>query len=150
MTQDQIVRVQDSFRAVLPIRDQAAALFYDRLFTTDPSTRPLFAHVAMKAQGDKLMAALGFVVGSLRAPGPMLATVRQLAVRHVAYGVQEAHYASVGEALLWTLEAGLGAAWTPGYRDAWAAAYAWLSGAMTEAAHGAGPAARPQVAVVAG
>lgn len=137
MTQDQVRLVQESFRAVVPLKREAARLFYGRLFEIDPSTRPLFAHVDLAAQGDKLMAALGFVVGSLREPGAMLATVRSLAVRHAGYGVTEAHYASVGKALIWTLDAALGDAWTPELWAAWGEAYRMLSVAMIQATHGA-------------
>ena len=138
MTPDQVSLVQQSFRAILPIREQAAALFYQRLFQLDPALRPLFAHVSLHSQGAKLMAALGFVVGSLNEPGPMLAAIRALAVRHVGYGVRDAApYASVGRALISTLEAGLGDAWTPQLRDAWSEAYALLSGAMIQAAQDA-------------
>ncbi len=89
----------------------------------------------MAAQGKKLMAAIGLVVGALRRhPDEVPETVRSLARRHVGYGVAEAHYVSVGAALLWTLEQGLGEAFTPEVRDAWAAAYGLLAGAMIEAA----------------
>ena len=64
----------------------------------------------------------------------MLDTVRELARRHVGYGVTAAHYAPVGAALLWTLEQGLGEAFTDEVHDAWAAAYGLLSAAMIEAA----------------
>lgn len=87
----------------------------------------------MEAQGCKLVAAIGFVVGALHRPERMLGTVRDLARRHVGYGVREGHYASVGAALLWTLEQGLGEGFTPETRDAWAAAYGPLSAVMVEA-----------------
>jgi hemoglobin-like flavoprotein len=80
------------------------------------------------------MRALGFVVAALRRPGAVFAAVADLARRHAGYGVRERHYESAGEALLWTLEQGLGAAFTPELRDAWAAAYGLLSRAMVEAA----------------
>ena len=134
MTPDQIRLVQESFRLVLPIAAQAAALFYRRLFDVDPGTRRLFAHADLGAQGRKLMAAIAFVVGALPRPEGMLETVRDLARRHVGYGVRERHYATVGAALLWTLEQGLGEAFTPETREAWAAAYGLLSSAMVEAA----------------
>jgi nitric oxide dioxygenase len=135
VTPEQIDLVQQSFRRVLPIRAQAAALFYQRLFAIDPSTRPLFARADLAAQGEKLMAAIGFVVGALRRPDDVLPVARDLARRHVGYGVREAHYASVGAALLWALERGLGgAAFTPETRDAWAAAYQLLASVMIEAA----------------
>ena len=133
MTPDQIALVRQSFAKVLPIRDAAATLFYDRLFTLDPSTRPMFRG-DLKSQGAKLMAAIGAVVRSLDRIDTMLPTIRDLARRHVGYGVRNEHYATVGSALLWTLEQGLGADFTPEVRDAWATAYGLLSTAMIEAA----------------
>jgi hemoglobin-like flavoprotein len=134
MTPRQIALVQESFRLVLPIREQAAALFYDRLFTLDPSLRPLFAGTDMGEQARKLMMAIGMVVGGLTRLDAILGEVERLAVRHVDYGVEEGHYATVGDALLWTLEAGLGDAFTAETKGAWAEAYGTLSGAMIEAA----------------
>ena len=116
-----------------------AALLYRRLFSTDPGTRRLFAHTDLEAQGRKLMAAIGFVVGALHRPEAMLGTVRDLARRHAGYGVREEHYATVGAALLWTLEQGLGEEFTPETRDAWAAAYGLLSGVMIQAAREGAP-----------
>jgi nitric oxide dioxygenase len=132
MTPQQIALVRESFAKVVPIKEQAAALFYDRLFAIDPSTRPLFRG-DMKSQGAKLMAAIGAVVKSLDRIETMLDDLRALARRHDRYGVQEAHYASVGAALLWTLEQGLGFDFTPEVQDAWATAYGLLSSAMIAA-----------------
>src|SRR5499426_663149 len=107
MTPQQVALVRESFAKVVPIREQAAALFYERLFAIDPSTRPLFRG-DMKSQGAKLMAAIAAVVKSLDRIDTMLDDLRALARRHGGYGVREVHYASVGAALLWTLEQGLG------------------------------------------
>jgi hemoglobin-like flavoprotein len=133
MTPDQIALVRQSFTKILPIKEAAAALFYDRLFAIDPSTRPLFRR-DMAAQGTKLMAAIAMVVRSLDNLEPMLDGVRTLARRHVQYGVTDTHYVSVGAALLWTLEQGLGAEFTAEVGEAWAAAYRMLSSTMMEAA----------------
>ncbi|MGH6928340.1 MAG: globin family protein [Dongiaceae bacterium] len=132
MTPQQIALVQQSFARVVPIREQAAALFYDRLFAIDPSTRPLFRG-DIRIQGAKLMAAIAAVVKSLDRIETMLDDLRGMARRHDRYGVQESHYASVGTALLWTLEQGLGPDFTPDLRAAWAAAYRLLSETMIEA-----------------
>jgi nitric oxide dioxygenase len=134
MTPEQIALVQQSFAAVVPIKDQAAALFYGRLFENDPGTKPLFAHSDMAAQGGKLMAALALVVNGLTKLDAVVPVAQAMAKRHVGYGVQAAQYASVGAALLWTLEQGLGAAFTPEVKAAWTEAYTVLSGVMLAAA----------------
>ena len=132
MTPQQIALVRETFTKVVPIREQAAALFYERLFAIDPSTRSLF-HGDMKSQGAKLMAALAAVVQSLDCIETMLDDLRALALRHDRYGVREEHYVSVGAALLWTLEQGLGVHFTPAVREAWARAYGVLSRTMIAA-----------------
>jgi hemoglobin-like flavoprotein len=137
MTPEQASLVQQSFRQVVPIKEEAAALFYARLFETDPTTPPLFAGRDMREQGAKLMATLGMVVAGLRRPEEIVPAARSLARRHVAYGVTEAQYASVGAALLWTLRQGLGEGFTPAVEEAWTAAYTLLAGVMTEAARAA-------------
>jgi hemoglobin-like flavoprotein len=134
MTPAQAALVEDSFRHVAPIAEPAAAIFYQRLFALDPALRPLFAQSDMSLQGRKLMAAIGFVVGSLRFSDRLLPAVAELGRRHAGYGVRPAHYATVGAALLATLEEGLGAAFTPEVRDAWAAAYGLVADVMQRAA----------------
>ncbi len=133
MTPHQIALVQQTFDRIAPREAQVAVLFYGRLFSIDPSTRPMFPD-DMTAQSGKVMAAIGAVVQSLTDLDAILEPVRKLAVRHVLYGVQEAHYASVGAALLWALEHMLGDGFTREVRDAWAAAYEFLSHTMIEAA----------------
>ena len=126
MTPEQIKAIQESFAKVAPISEQAAALFYGRLFEIDPAIKPLF-HGDMTEQGRKLMATLAVVVNNLSNLGAVLPAVSALAKRHVAYGVKPAHYTPVGEALLWTLQQGLGVSWRPKLAAAWAAAYGVLS-----------------------
>ena len=129
MTPEQVQLVQDSFAKVAAIRDQAAALFYRRLFELDPGLRPLFKG-AMTAQGARLMTALGGVVGSLDQLERILPDLCALGHRHGAYGVRPEHYATVGEALIWTLEQALGPAFTREMRRAWIDAYGRLAGTM--------------------
>ncbi len=134
MTPAEIGLVKDSFALVVPIKGTAAELFYAHLFEIDPTTPPLFANADMKSQGVKLMAALAMVVGALDKPEMVVPAAQDLARRHVGYGVTEAQYRSVGAALLWTLERGLGPAWTPEVAAAWTSAYGLLSGVMIAAA----------------
>ena len=133
MTSEQIRLVQTSWQAALPIADKAAELFYGRLFELDPSLRPLFKG-DMFEQGRKLMQMITVAVKSLTNLDQVLPAVQALGRRHVGYGVTNAHYATVGAALLWTLEQGLGAAFTPAVKEAWAETYGTLAGVMQDAA----------------
>lgn len=129
MTPDKIALVKANFAEVAEISETAASLFYQRLFETAPSVRSLFKG-DMVMQGRKLMASLGMVADGLEHLDQLLPKVQHLARRHVAYGAEEAHYAVVGETLLWTLEQGLGEAFTPAARAAWTEAYTLLADAM--------------------
>jgi len=132
--------VQQSFAKVAPISDTAALLFYDRLFEIAPSVRAMFP-ADMTEQRKKLMMMLAAVVNGLANLDTILPAASALAKRHVAYGAKAEHYPVVGSALLWTLEKGLGEAWTPELADAWTAAYGTLSGFMIAEAYGRSQAA---------
>lgn len=133
MNPKQITLVQNTFKLVQPIAETAADLFYNRLFELDSSLRPLFKR-DIKEQGKKLMQALAFVVKGLSKPETIIPVVQDLGRRHVHYGVEDAHYDTVGTAMLWTLEQGLGEAFTSEVEEAWAAAYGLLAHVMKEAA----------------
>ena len=133
MTSQQVELVQSSFRLVQPVLESAAATFYERLFDLDPSLRSLF-RTTREHQARMLAVALTSVVTSLGHPDRIKDAVEALGRRHVGYGVRDEHYTTVGAALLWTLEAGLGDAFTPETREAWAAAYGWLAFTMQRAA----------------
>ena len=129
MTPHQIDLVQNSFADVKPIAAAAAELFYARLFMLDPSLRPMFKG-EMRKQGQMLMSMIGAAVAGLRDLESLAPVVRKLGARHVGYGVRAEHYATVGNALIWTLEKGLGEKFTPDVRDAWTKAYILLSDVM--------------------
>ena len=140
MTPEQIKAIQESFAKVVPISEQAAALFYGRLFEIAPSVKPLFRG-DMTEQGRKLMATLAVVVNGLTNLETILPAASALAKRHVGYGVKPIHYPIVGEALLWTLQRGLGADWTPELAEAWTDAYGVLSDYMIDKSYGRSEAA---------
>jgi hemoglobin-like flavoprotein len=133
MTPDQIALVQETFKPVLEIKDTAADLFYDRLFHDDPSLRALFPE-DLGEQKKKLMATIATAVGALDRLDTIVPTVQALGIGHAGYGVRPAHYDTVAGALIWTLEQGLGEAFTPEVRDAWVAAYTILADTMKDAA----------------
>lgn len=147
MNARQIDLVQRSFAQVQPIAAMASELFYARLFDLDPALRALFRN-DLNEQGHKLMLMLGVAVANLNKPEVVLPALRNLGERHAGYGVLDSQYAAVGEALIWTLEQGLGEGFTPEVRAAWEAAYQMVADTMQAAARQrtglpAGAAGRP-------
>ena len=132
MTPEQIHLVQSSMQKILFISEIAAELFYRRLFELDPALRPLFQG-DIKEQGRKLIQMLHTVVDSLDQMDTVLPEVEAMARRHVIYGVRPQHYDTVGAALLWTLEQGLGNGFTAEVRAAWTQVYTLLAGVMQKA-----------------
>ena len=133
MTPAQVQLVQQSFTKVMPIADQAADLFYDRLFTIAPELRTLFPQ-DLSQQKKKLMQMLATAVTNLHQLQKILPAVQALGLRHAGYGVRDKHYEIVGSALLWTLEQGLGSAFTPSVKEAWTETYLTVAGVMRNAA----------------
>ncbi|HJU82684.1 MAG TPA: globin family protein [Holophagaceae bacterium] len=133
LTQHQKELVQSTWTQVMPIRDAAASLFYEALFERDPSLRHLFP-ADLEAQKRKLMAAVSAAVVGLNHLDQLAPTLRDMGRAHATYGVQDHHYGTVGAALLWTLERGLGERWSPEAAEAWTAAYTLLADTMREGA----------------
>jgi hemoglobin-like flavoprotein len=125
--------VQDSFAALAPVLEDATALFYGRLFELDPAVRRMFPE-DMTMQRRKLAQMLTAAVKGLDRLEQLVPVVQDLGRRHAGYGVSECHYDTVGTALLWTLEKGLGRAFTPELKDAWTDVYGLLATVMKEAA----------------
>ena len=132
MTPQQIELVKTSWAMVSGNADTVAALFYNKLFELDPSLRSLFKG-NMKEQGKKLTLLLNIVVTQLDELDNLVPRIETLGQRHHRYGVQEAHFNTVGAALLWTLDQGLGPAFTPAVKGAWAHAYTVLASTMKSA-----------------
>jgi nitric oxide dioxygenase len=135
--------VQTSFEKVAPIADVAADLFYTRLFEQDPSLRAMFP-ADMAEQKKKLMQMLTVAVRGLGRLNEIVPVVQALGRRHAGYHVKPEHYATVGAALLWTLEQGLGAGFTPEVRAAWTDVYTVLADTMIAAQREAESAAPSQ------
>ncbi len=133
MSPEEIKLVQSTFQKVVPIAEDAAAMFYARLFELNPKLKTLFKG-DMVGQGKKLMAMLATTVNGLDQLDEIVPAVRNLGVRHIDYGVSAQDYDTVGEALLWTLGQGLGDAFTPEVKAAWTKAYVLLATTMKDAA----------------
>jgi hemoglobin-like flavoprotein len=126
--------VRESWARFEPIAEQSARFFYDKLFELNPDAQLLFARTDMDAQGRKVMRMFAELVRTLDQPEALITEVADLGRRHVHYGVRDSDYDSVGTALLWTLERGLGPAFTPEVRNAWTEAYLLLSIVLRRAA----------------
>jgi len=112
LTANEIALVRASFARVVPIQSAAADLFYDRLFAISPKLHELFP-ADLRGQKRKLMQMISTAVGGLNNLNQLVPPVKTLGARHSGYGVTTEHYRLVGEALLWTLERGLGQDFTP-------------------------------------
>jgi hemoglobin-like flavoprotein len=134
MTSEQIRLVQNSWEQVVPIAKDAAAMFYARLFEIAPHTRHLFPSDT-EEQGKKLMQVLTTVVRGLKDLPLLEEKVWQLGRRHAVYNVKDEDYQPVAEALLWTLEQGLGSGFRDDVKNAWVAAYQLLAAVMQAGAH---------------
>jgi hemoglobin-like flavoprotein len=129
LTAEDVALVRASFAQVLPIKDVAADLFYQRLFELAPQVRPLFPD-DLGEQKRKLMAMIATAVGALDDLDALVPRVKALGARHVTYGATPTHYEVVGQAFLWTLARGLGTSFTPAVRAAWTKTYAVLAATM--------------------
>ena len=136
LTPEQISLVKNSWKQVVPIADQAAVLFYGKLFELDPSLKPMFKG-DMTAQGQKLTRMISVAVEGLDNLDDIVPAIQDLGVKHLEYGVKNSQYDTVGESLLWTLGQGLGDAFTTEVMSAWTDVYDLLASTMKDAARAA-------------
>lgn len=123
--------IRDSWLHLTPIRLTAAELFYRRLFEIDASSKALFVGRPMHEQYEKFLQTIDLLVATIDYPNNIIGDLQALARRHAGYGVSLPQYESVGVALLWALEQGLGERWTPDTKRAWAELYLFVSDVMT-------------------
>ena len=134
MTPEQVRLIKESWNSVASTADSAVAQFYNRLFEIDPTTRPLFHATTMPEQRRKVIQALSLAVQSADNLAALTPVLQHLGRSHQGYGVSAEQYQSVGAALLWTLERGLGPQWTPAMAAAWTELYGSISAVMLRAA----------------
>ncbi len=133
MTPEERHLVQASWEKVRPISTQAAEMFYGRLFHIAPELKVLFKS-DMRAQGHRLMLTMDTAVRELENWEDLVPVLQKLGERHAGYGVRDADYDTVAGALLWTLERGLGDAFTDDVKQAWITAYTAIADTMKQAA----------------
>lgn len=130
MTPKQARLIRETWNVIVPNADAVARQFYKNLFEIDPTAASLFSGTDMDRQHTLLIRALCQVIENVDKPDLLVPVLKELGRRHVDYGVEAHHYASVGSALIATLEQGLGCAFTEPIRSAWTAAYSFISGTM--------------------
>ena len=133
MTNEEIELVKTSWTKVEPISDVAAELFYGKLFEIDPTLKAMFSD-DIEEQGKKLMMMINTAVNGLDRLDEIVPAVQALGERHIGYGVNDGHYDTVGEALIWTLGQGLGDGFTDDVKAAWLATYTLLANTMKDGA----------------
>jgi hemoglobin-like flavoprotein len=131
MNAQQIQLVKESWGFVISKSEEAGNLFYSRLFEVAPGVRHLFKG-EIKEQSRKLMSMVTYVVAKLDKLDTIVDEIKSLAGRHNKYGAEPAHYAVVGECLIYTLKTGLGSRWNDETEKAWVAVYGVLSNAMIQ------------------
>ena len=137
LTPQEVALVQESFALVDPIADDAAGLFYNRLFEIDPSTKPLFKGDPAEQgaeQGRKLMGVLKTAIASLDRFDKLIPALKIMGQRHHDYGVEFRHYESFAKALLWTLKQELRDGFTAEMEHAWAKTYSIIAEVMMKGA----------------
>jgi hemoglobin-like flavoprotein len=133
MTPQQIALVKKTWRIYSKIDPLLVGdVFYEKLFSEHPALRRLFK-TPMAAQSNKLVDMLTTIVTRLDSKETLFDDLRHLALRHVQYGTKPEHYRYVGEALMWTLQQGLGADWTPEVQEAWEVCYKEIAEQMLAA-----------------
>jgi len=139
MTRDQILLVRSSWSMIAERADVFTARFYSHLFEIDPSAARLFTGVNMMAQEWKLAHTLGVVVQALDDLDTLLPALATLGQRHARYGVEQAHFETVGAALLQAFADTLRERFTTQARAAWTEAYSLVSAEMRRALERSSP-----------
>lgn len=133
MTKAQIQIVKKSWSIFRDIDPQLVGdVFYSRLFLKAPALKKMFPH-SMEEQHKKLVDMLSMIVSRLERIDEFTEEIQDLAIRHIKYGVKVWHYELVGDALLWTLEKGMGNDWNNEVREAWFTCYTILADSMINA-----------------
>ncbi|GAB3945127.1 globin family protein [Spirosoma harenae] len=132
LSENQLSIIKKSWRL---LRDIDPALlgdvFYSRLFMAHPELRPLFKG-PLDVQYKKFIDTLSFLVSQLHRLDEFTHEVELLGQRHRQYGVKADQYDAVGEALLWTLQSGLGRDWDEAIAQAWVNLYNIIAQKMQE------------------
>jgi len=128
MTPKQLIEV--NLAVVIQADPDVVGRFYAKLFQRHPELQRLFGRRSQREQEKMLTEAILAVVGHMEDATWLRDVLRPLGARHVAYGVTEAMYPLVANALIDTLREVSGAAWSPEVQTAWSDALNAVAGEM--------------------
>jgi len=136
LTDRKILIVKTTWSYVISQPEMTGEMFYEKLFELNPALRAMFP-TDMEQQVRKLIDMITYMVSRMQNMDGIQKDIDAMAVRHAGYGVQDAHYATVGQALMWVLENRLEAHWDEEARESWTELYALWADSMIRAAHNA-------------
>ena len=125
--------LRTSFDLIIDRRPDLTMRFYEILFERYPALQPMFSR-AREAQAKMLAAAIAAVLDHLENAPWLESTLGELGRKHVDYGVTDAMYAQVGDALLATLAEAAAESWTPEVEAQWTLAYTTIAALMQRGA----------------
>jgi hemoglobin-like flavoprotein len=133
MTEEQIALVKNSWKMFRKIdAGLIGDVFYSKFFFENPKLRQMFPS-SMEHQYKKLIEMLSVIISKLDRLDNITDDIKAMALRHEGYGVKPQHYRLLGNALLWTMERGLGNDWNDKVKEAWFACYTKIAETMIAA-----------------
>lgn len=134
MTDRKTLIIKTSWSYVIAEREMTGEMFYDKLFELNPALQAMFPQ-DMEQQIGKLIDMITYMVSRMQVMSEIQKDIDAMAVRHAGYGVHDAHYATVGDALIWVLEKRLGDQWDEETRQSWTELYDMWATSMIKASH---------------
>ena len=136
MTDRTTLIIKTTWSYVIAQPEIAGEIFYEKLFELDPALQAMFPQ-DMQQQVQKLIDMITYMVSRMQKMPDIQKDIDAMAVRHAGYGVLDAHYATVGAALLSMLENRLENKWDQESRQAWTELYDIWASSMIRASHAA-------------
>ncbi|MCO5974043.1 globin domain-containing protein [Actinoallomurus soli] len=125
--------IKEIYALIEPHAEKSIAYFYGRLFAENPRLRTLFPS-SMAAQRHRMFDALSQITASLDNPETFTRFLTRLGRDHRKFGIAPDHYEAMGRAILATLRAYAGQAWTAEMEAAWTAMFDTAASIMIQAA----------------
>lgn len=133
--------VQQSFALLEPALEPLMDLFFARLFQMEPSLRNLFPN-DLSHHKRIFCRTLALIICEMEELAQLDTRVEELGKLYIALGLDAGAYDTLGAALVWTVEIGLGEAFTLEMRTAWSLFYGEMAKGIRVAASNGNPSLR--------